>query len=62
MREKGSLEKDGDREEQRLNVSQGYNRKERDRLTGKGGDREEEEERLNTIGKPETGETQRKRD
>ncbi len=35
-RETGSLAKEGDREEERLNESQGYNRKERDRLTGKG--------------------------
>ncbi len=36
-RETGSLAKEGDREEERLTHSQGYNRKERDRLTGKGG-------------------------
>ncbi len=35
-RETGSLAKGGDREEERLNESQGYNRKERDRLAGKG--------------------------
>jgi hypothetical protein len=36
MRETGSQAKGGDREEERLNESQGYNRKERDRLAGKG--------------------------
>ncbi len=29
--------KEGDREEERLNESQGFNRKQRDHLTGKGG-------------------------
>ncbi len=36
-RETGSLAKEGDREEERLNESQAYNREERDRLAGKGG-------------------------
>jgi hypothetical protein len=36
-RETGSLAMEGDREEERLNESQAYNRKERDRLAGKGG-------------------------
>jgi hypothetical protein len=36
-RETGSLANEGDREEERLNESQGYNRKERDRLVGKRG-------------------------
>jgi hypothetical protein len=35
-RETGSQAKGGDREEERLNDSQGYNRKERDRLSSKG--------------------------
>ncbi len=35
-RETGSQAKEGDREEERLNESLGYNRKERDRLKGKG--------------------------
>ncbi len=39
----GSLEKEGDREEERLNESQGNNRKERDRLAGKGHGRRETE-------------------
>jgi hypothetical protein len=34
-RETGSQVKGGDREEERLNESQGYNRKERDWLSGK---------------------------
>ncbi len=34
-RETGSQAKGGHREEERLNESQGYNRKERDRLAGK---------------------------
>ncbi len=34
-RKTGSLAKEGDREEERLIHSQGYNRKERDRLPGK---------------------------
>ncbi len=36
-RETGSLAKEGDREEEKLTHSQGYNRKERDWLAGKGG-------------------------
>jgi hypothetical protein len=36
-RETDSKAKEGDREEERLTDSQEYNRKERDRLAGKGG-------------------------
>jgi hypothetical protein len=62
-RETGSLAKEGDREEERLNESQGYNRKERDWLAGKE-ETEKKRDWMNhkaTIGRRETGSLAKRR-
>ncbi len=64
-RETGSLAKEGDREEERLNDSQGFNRKERDQLAGKGETERKRDRETNTNGRDWLSgkvETERKRD